>query len=46
MATAPGEFAECEIVWDMYTEKYIRFKDTCAECVTDWDNGVYRIDRK
>ncbi|EME85999.1 uncharacterized protein MYCFIDRAFT_39450 [Pseudocercospora fijiensis CIRAD86] len=48
MATAPGEFAKCEIVWDPYTEKYLRFEDTCAQCISDckcsWKNGHYHID--
>lgn len=43
-ATAPGEFNQCEIVWDPYTEKYLRFEDTCSQCITDWKNGKYHID--
>lgn len=46
MATAPGEFKKCEIVWDPYTEKYLRFEDTCAACIKDWMKKVYHIDSK
>lgn len=44
MATAPGEFNKCEIVWDPYTEKYLIFEDTCAQCIQDWKSGKYHID--
>ena len=44
MATAPGEFNKCEIIWDPYTEKYLIFEDTCAQCESDWNNGQYHID--
>lgn len=45
MATAPGAFDICEVVWDPYTEKYLRFEDECAECEDDWNNsGIYHID--
>ena len=44
MATAPGEFEKCEIVWDPYTEKYLRFEDTCEQCIQDWNSGKYHID--
>lgn len=43
-ATAPGEFNQCEIIWDPYTEKYLRFEDICSQCESDWDNGQYHID--
>jgi hypothetical protein len=32
MAAVPGFFDKCEIVWDPYTEKYLRFEDECATC--------------
>ena len=44
MATAPGEFDQCEVVWDPYIEKYLRFEDECDECTDDWNNGIYHID--
>ena len=44
MASAPGEFDMCEIVWDPYTAKYVRFKDECVPCEDDWDNGIWHID--
>ncbi|KAK4506086.1 hypothetical protein PRZ48_004051 [Zasmidium cellare] len=43
-ASAPGEFNKCEIIWDPYTEKYLIFEDTCAQCESDWNNGQYHID--
>jgi len=36
-ASAPGEFDQCEIIYDPYTRKYLRFEDTCAQCTTDWE---------
>ncbi|KAM3423506.1 hypothetical protein BST61_g934 [Cercospora zeina] len=44
MATAPGEFNKCEIVWDPYTKKYLIFQDTCAQCTQDWKNRKWHID--
>jgi hypothetical protein len=38
-ASARSEFSECEIVYDPYLQKYLRFEDDCAQCETDWDNG-------
>lgn len=35
-ASAPGEFNQCEIIYDPYTKKYLRFEDFCAQCDTDW----------
>ena len=39
MASAPGEFDKCEIIWDPYTRKYLRFEDTCGTCTTQWNNN-------
>ncbi|KAI4655776.1 hypothetical protein J4E93_000491 [Alternaria ventricosa] len=36
-ASAPGEFEPCEIIWDPYTRKYLRFEDFCAQCDADWN---------
>ncbi|KAJ4295091.1 hypothetical protein N0V90_007100 [Kalmusia sp. IMI 367209] len=36
-ASAPGEFSECEIIYDPYLRKYLRFEDYCAQCTTDWN---------
>jgi hypothetical protein len=45
MASAPGEFDKCEIIWDPYTRKYLRFEDTCGTCTTQWkDNRRHHID--
>ncbi|KAK1909880.1 hypothetical protein P3342_008052 [Pyrenophora teres f. teres] len=35
-ASAPGEFTKCEVIYDPYTRKYLRFEDYCAQCTTDW----------
>ncbi|CAN9095624.1 unnamed protein product [Alternaria alternata] len=43
-ASAPGEFTQCEIIYDPYTKKYLRFEDYCAQCTTDWDAGIHHID--
>lgn len=44
-ASAPGEFDECEIIYDPYTRKYLRLEDSCAQCTTDWeDSGIWHID--
>lgn len=39
-ASAPGEFDECEIIYDPYTRKYLRFEDYCAQCNEDWADGT------
>lgn len=41
-ASAPGEFDKCEIIYDPYLHKYLRFEDTCAKCTSDW-NGSPRV---
>lgn len=35
-ASVPGQYNECEIVWDPYTEKYLRNEDDCATCSGTW----------
>jgi hypothetical protein len=35
-ASAPGEFNQCEVIYDPYLRKYLRFEDYCAQCTTDW----------
>ncbi|QIX02141.1 hypothetical protein AMS68_007658 [Peltaster fructicola] len=32
MATAPGEFNKCEIIYVPYLLKYVRFEDVCVDC--------------
>ena len=32
MATASGEFSQCEIVYLPYLEKYVRYEDECTQC--------------
>ena len=43
-ASAPGEFDVCEIIYDPYTQKYLRMEDYCAQCTTDWESGIWHID--
>lgn len=44
-ASAPGEFDTCEIIYDPYTQKYLRMEDYCAQCTTDWEgSGIWHID--
>jgi len=44
-ASAPGSFAVCEIVYDPYLRKYLRFEDYCAQWVTDWNvSGLWHVD--
>lgn len=45
-ASAAGEFDSCEIIYDPYTKKYLRYEDYCAQCTTDWNggSGFYHID--
>jgi len=38
-ASAPSEFTQCEIIFDPYLQKYLRFEDSCAACTTDWADG-------
>lgn len=36
VATAPGEFNECELLYLPYLQKYLIVEDTCASCISDW----------
>lgn len=36
MATEMGRFAQCEIVYSPYLQKYLRNEDSCANCFGDW----------
>jgi hypothetical protein len=38
-ASAQGEFEECEIIYDPYLKKYLRYEDMCAQCTTEWEEG-------
>ncbi|RJE19269.1 hypothetical protein PHISCL_08388 [Aspergillus sclerotialis] len=44
MATAPGEYNKCEVVYLPYLKKYVRFEDVCAQCTSDWSGGLAHID--
>ncbi|KAK2595020.1 hypothetical protein QQS21_007274 [Conoideocrella luteorostrata] len=43
MASVPGAYNRCEIVWDPYTKKYLRNEDNCATCsgnqIDIWTGG-------
>ncbi|PYH92085.1 hypothetical protein BO71DRAFT_458377 [Aspergillus ellipticus CBS 707.79] len=43
-ATAPGEFAKCEIIYLPYLRKYLRFEDVCEQCITDFKSDRLHID--
>ncbi|KAK3315957.1 hypothetical protein B0H66DRAFT_274201 [Apodospora peruviana] len=43
-ASAPGEYAQCEIIYSSYLKKYIRMEDSCGQCTTDWNSGIKHID--
>jgi hypothetical protein len=45
-ASALGEFDKCEIIYDPYLKKYLRFEDYCQKCTTDWKASpkIYHID--
>ena len=43
-AAAPGVFSQCEVIYDPYVRKYIRYEDYCQACVDDWAKGIVRID--
>jgi hypothetical protein len=36
MASELGRFAQCEIVYSPYLQKYLRNEDSCASCTGDW----------
>ncbi|KAL5414948.1 hypothetical protein PMIN03_002906 [Paraphaeosphaeria minitans] len=35
-ASAQGEFKSCEIIYDPYLRKYLRYEDYCQQCTEDW----------
>ena len=41
-ASAEGEFEPCEVIYDPYTRKYLRYEDYCQACTDDWANGKIR----
>ncbi|KAA8649449.1 hypothetical protein EYZ11_007760 [Aspergillus tanneri] len=43
-ATAPGEFAKCDIIYLPYLQKYLRFEDECEQCTSDYKDGKLHID--
>lgn len=43
-ASAEGEFSPCEIIYDPYVQKYLRFEDHCAGCTVNWQRGIIHID--
>lgn len=43
-ASAEGEFSRCEVIYDPYLKKYLRYEDFCAQCTTDWKKNVHHID--
>ncbi|MER6573096.1 hypothetical protein ABT288_44900 [Streptomyces sp. NPDC001093] len=43
-ATDPGEFAPGTRIYVPYLQKYFIMEDGCAECSSDWHNGVYHVD--
>lgn len=43
-ASAEGEFNPCEIIYDPYLQKYLRYEDICADCTVNWKRGVVHID--
>lgn len=44
VASATGEYNQCEIIYLPYLRKYLRVEDECDECTSDWANGVAHID--
>lgn len=44
MASAEGEFDECEIIYVPYLKKYARYEDFCQQCTDDWASGINHID--
>ncbi|RAL15826.1 uncharacterized protein BO97DRAFT_431591 [Aspergillus homomorphus CBS 101889] len=46
-ATAPGEFAMCELVYSPYLRKYLLHEDYCESCTRDWadrHHPVWHVD--
>lgn len=44
MASAEGQFEQCEIVYVPYLRKYVRYEDFCQQCTDDWELGIHHID--
>ncbi|KAL2065224.1 hypothetical protein VTL71DRAFT_2893 [Oculimacula yallundae] len=44
MASAKGEFSQCEIVYVPYLKKYVRYEDYCQQCTDDFKSGKRHID--
>ncbi|KAH7317935.1 hypothetical protein BKA65DRAFT_410328 [Rhexocercosporidium sp. MPI-PUGE-AT-0058] len=42
MASAQGEFSQCEIAYVPYLKKYVRYEDYCQQCTDDFNNGGRR----
>ncbi|KAH8893922.1 hypothetical protein GQ53DRAFT_859961 [Thozetella sp. PMI_491] len=43
-ASDPKEYKPCEIVYFPYLKKYLRMEDQCAQCITDYGNGIKHVD--
>lgn len=43
-ASAPGLFSPCEVIFDPFLRKFLRFEDICAQCVADFEAGIPHID--
>ncbi|EST27294.1 hypothetical protein [Streptomyces roseochromogenus] len=43
-ATDPGEFAPGTRIYVPYLQKYFIMEDGCAECSSDWQNGIHHVD--
>ncbi|TAQ90591.1 hypothetical protein B7494_g1082 [Chlorociboria aeruginascens] len=44
MASAEGEFKQCEIVYLPILKKYARYEDECEQCTSDWSKSTKHID--
>jgi hypothetical protein len=44
MASAEGQFEQCEIVYVPYLRKYVRYEDFCQQCTDDWELNIHHID--
>lgn len=43
-ASAPNEFIPCEVIYDPYLRKYLRYEDHCADCTVHWQQGLVHVD--
>jgi hypothetical protein len=43
-AGTSGEFLPGTILYLPFLKKYFIMEDQCAECITDWKDGFYRVD--